>query len=76
MEKDLELIRKALEKANQRGVFTLEESAVIFNATQVLNRELTKLKIQVDQFEKQNSLQKEDPRKEKEYKVRQNEKKS
>lgn len=40
MEK-LELIRKALERANQRGVFTLEESAVVFEAVSSLAEQLT-----------------------------------
>ena len=54
--KDLELIKKALEKANQRGVFTLEESAIIFNAVQSHERDInktnTELKICNDREEK------------------------
>lgn len=39
---DLQLIEKALEKAQARGVFTMEESAVILNAVQTHKRNIEK----------------------------------
>lgn len=51
--KDFELIKKALEKANQRGVFTLEESAVIFNAVQSHERDVNKTNSELNRYVKQ-----------------------
>lgn len=59
--KDLELIGKALEKANQRGVFSLEESAVIFNAMQCLQRDVDKLQQTVTSIENNKAAVKEAP---------------
>jgi len=55
--KDLELITKALNKAN--GMFTLEESAVVFNAVQCLKRDYEKLQQTVESIENNKTAVKE-----------------
>jgi len=60
--KDLELIQKALEKANRSGVFTLEESAVIFNAVQCLEKDYEDKKRKAKELDESRSAQKSLPK--------------